>query len=153
MIEGNKTLISDSIRKIMVSMILVIMISIIGVFESAVLRKIIGVYQLASIIVILIIVLYLLVPLTINNYFDLIIASIIISLTIIFVYIHNTILWSPSFSNLSITVLPLFVIVKMSFGSSVIRPVLEVDWGQIVIMLVLLKTWISILKYLRRLKF
>ncbi len=153
MAESNAVLVSRNTWKVLASLILATMISFVGIFEVAVLKKIIGIYQLASLVVIVLIVIYLLVPLTINNYLDLLVTSIIVSFTVIFVYVHNNILWSPGFSGLSVTVLPLSAIVRVSLGSNVIRPVLEVDWGQIVIVLVLLKIWISLLKYLRGLKF
>ncbi len=153
MVKNNMVLVSKNTLKILTLLFLTFAISFVGIFEVAVLKKITGIYQLASIVIIILIVIYLLVPLTVNSFLDLLVTSIIISFTTIFVYIHNSILWSSGFSGLSITVLPLSVIIKLGPGNNVIRPVLEIDWGQIVIMLVLLKIWISLLKYLRSLKF
>ncbi len=144
---------SKSMWKLLSSIILVIMISFVGIFEAEVLKKIIGIYQLASIIVIMLIIMYLLFPLTISSYLDLVVTSIIISLTVLFIYVHNDILWSSKFSGLSTTVLPFLAIVRNSFSSGIMRPVLEIDWGQVMITLVLLKIWISLLKYFRSLKF
>ncbi len=153
MAEFENSFISKGSWKIITSIILSIMISFIGIFEVSILKKLIGVYQLASIVVIVLIVIYLLVPITISNYIDILVTSIIVSLTSIFIYIHNSILWSPHFSGLSLTILPLSAIVKTSLTHHIIRPVIEIDWGQIVIVLVLLKIWTSLLKYLRGLKF
>ena len=135
------------------SIFISLMISFIGIFEVSVLKRIVGIYQLASLVVILLIVLYLLLPMSINNYTDLLITSIILSLTVIFVYIHNEILWSPVFSGTMSLILPFSAIVKTVAANNIIRPVFEIDWGQVAITLILLKVWINILKYLRSLKF
>ena len=138
---------------IIASILISLMISFIGVFEISILKRIIGIYQLASLVVISLIVLYLLLPMTINNYTDLLFTSIILSLTVVFVYIHSEILWSSTFSGTMALILPFSAVVKIVTVSNIIRPVLEIDWGQITITLILLKVWINILKYLRSLKF
>ena len=138
---------------IVTSIFISIMISFIGIFEVSVLERIMGIYQLASIIIISLVVLYLLIPMSISNYTDLLLTSIILSLTVIFVYIHNEILWSPMFSGTMPLILPFSAIVKMTTANNIIRPVFEIDWGQIAITLIILKVWINVLKYLRSLKF
>ncbi len=153
MLSSDNKFMSRKAWFIVASILVSLMISFIGLFEISVLKRIIGVYQLASIIIISLIVLYLLLPIAINSYTDLLLTSIVLSLTVIFVYIHNEILWSPVFSSTTTLILPLFAIVKVVAASNVIRPVLEIDWGQVAIILVLLKVWINILKYLRSLKF
>ena len=95
-------------------------------------------YRFSAFILITFIVLYLILPSRGNGMVHDICQGLIILIATIFITIHSILIWSnPNYAPYT-TVIPFFLIIN-KFNENIIKPVIEVDWGQVVIVLTVIR--------------
>jgi len=95
-------------------------------------------YRFSAFVLIAFIVLYLILPSYGNGIIHDIYQGLIVFTAVIFITIHSTLIWSnPNYAPY-MTVIPFFLIID-KFDENIIKPVIEVDWGQIVIVLTVIR--------------
>jgi len=95
-------------------------------------------YRFSAFILIAFIVLYIILPSRGNGIIYDIYQGLIIFAAVIFITVHSTLIWSnPNYAPY-MTVIPFFLIID-KFDETIIKPVIEVDWGQVVIFLTVIR--------------
>jgi len=95
-------------------------------------------YRLSAFILITFIVLYLMLPSRGNGVVHDIYQGLIVFTATIFITIHSILIWgNPNYAPY-MTVIPFFLIIN-KFNENIVKPVIEVDWGQVVIVLTVVR--------------
>ncbi len=95
-------------------------------------------YKVAAYSLLAFIVLYLITPLRGKGEFFNVYQGIIVLVAAVFISAHTIAVWSAPHPSLNIVVAP-FTLLLEKINSSIIKPVLEVDWGQVVLSLMALR--------------
>ena len=124
------------IAKDMIKVIVFILLLIVLTVESSIIVLIMPwiAYKVTAYILIAYIILYLIVPLRGQGPSYEVGQGMILVTASVFVTMHAMVVWSHSYPSIHVEVVPFFLLLH-KFNENMVRPVIEVDWGQVVLAL------------------